>query len=100
MTSLGQPLVIRSTTLKRYHESFYRMEENAQISPSRLIYEIVTAFSTPLSIRGNTWTSGTRVFLVDAQTGHRSRICYIRDRFSSEPIEFHRYATASFVFRT
>ncbi len=39
------------------------------ISPDRLVYEAVTKFNNPYSYKGNTWSSGTRTFVIDAATG-------------------------------
>jgi hypothetical protein len=39
------------------------------VSPHRMVYEVTAIFSRPYSIRGNTWSSGKRVYLVDASTG-------------------------------
>lgn len=39
------------------------------VSANRLVYEVVTKFSRPLSYKGNTWSSGTRIVIIDAETG-------------------------------
>jgi len=39
------------------------------VSPNRLVYEVVTKFNHPLSYKGNTWSSGTRFVILDAETG-------------------------------
>ncbi len=39
-------------------------------SSDRQVYEITTSFSGPYEDRGNIWDTGTRVFVVDAATGH------------------------------
>lgn len=39
------------------------------VSPHRMVYEITAIFSRPYSARGNTWSSGKRVYIVDASTG-------------------------------
>ena len=68
-TSATQPYRVRSTLLMPYGRS-RSASANLQVSPLRMIYEVTTTFSTPVSVGGNAWQSGERVFLVDAQTGN------------------------------
>lgn len=41
-----------------------------QVSDRRQVYEIVMTFRGPYEERGMTWGSGTRVIVVDAETGN------------------------------
>lgn len=39
------------------------------ISSNRLVYQVVTTYTTPFTVHGNTYSSGQRTIIVDAQTG-------------------------------
>lgn len=69
--ALNSPLKIQSATLipwsaTQAYQSGFRL---FTIDPNRQVYQVATTFSTPLSVKENTWSSGTRVFVVDAATG-------------------------------
>ncbi len=70
--SVGGSLVVQTVAVKRFGDvdAIAKGRLNLlAVSPDRTVYEVKTAFSTPYTIRGNTWNSGRRTFIVDAQTG-------------------------------
>jgi len=70
--STSGPLMVQSVTAKRFGDvdAIAKGRLNLlTVSPDRTVYEVRTTFAAPYSIRGNTWSSGTRTFIVDAQTG-------------------------------
>lgn len=54
-----------ATTVPGMHGKFHDFE----IAPDRFVYRAVATFSRPLSVKGNTWRSGTQTLYVDAATG-------------------------------
>lgn len=52
-------------TVPGMHGKFHDFE----IAPDRFVYRAVATFSRPLSIKGNTWSSGTQTLYLDAATG-------------------------------
>lgn len=64
-------LNIDKVTLKRWGdtETARAGVMDPQIDPNRLVYEVVTKFDQPYGIRGNIWSSGKRIYIVDAVTG-------------------------------
>lgn len=70
--SVGGPLAVQTVSVRRFGDIDAIAKGRLRlltVSPDRAVYEVKTAFSAPYSIRGNTWSSGTRTFIVDAQTG-------------------------------
>lgn len=65
-------LKVQSVKLKRFGDAeMIASGRHIQLRTSldRQVYEITTSFTGPYQVRGNTWGSGTRVLVVDAETG-------------------------------
>lgn len=66
-------LVVQGVHLVRWGDILRRSYSQgislSQVSPGRLVYEIVATFSHPFAYKGNTWSSGTRTVIIDAATG-------------------------------
>lgn len=64
-------LSVRSEELRSWSETDTARSgvRDYLIDPNRLVYEVTTTFRSDYAIRSNHWSSGTRRFIVDAQTG-------------------------------
>jgi len=69
-TIYGAKLHLKGAQLMRMAQTdVARGGQPAFISPNRMVYQLSTTFSTDYGVHGNHWSSGTRIFAVDAETG-------------------------------
>ena len=70
-TSRNSALRVQGIALKRWADTDIARAgiQNPLIDPNREVYEVTTAFNTPYWIRANEWSSGHRIYIIDAVTG-------------------------------
>ena len=67
-----QRFKVQSINLRRWSDVERQLQIGGlspEISPNRLVYDVVALFNTPFQYKGNAWSSGRREIVVDAQSG-------------------------------